>query len=173
MIIGLGYRKQSGKDTVANYLVANYNFTKMSFARPLKDACIAAFGFTEEQVNGPLKEVEDHRWGMTPRAALQHVGTEMFRGWREDFWVNRLVSSLQPLTVITDVRFPNEAAAVKEAGGRLWLIDRPSLGPVTDGHASETSMQGYDGWDAILDNITTLEHLYRQVDRLMEGHDEL
>lgn len=167
MIIGLGYRKQSGKDTVADYLVERYSFTKASFARPLKDACIAAFGFTEEQVNGSLKEVVDPRWNLTPREALQYVGTEMFRGWREDFWVNRLVSNLKRKPVITDVRFPNEAEAVKEAGGVLWCVDRPSLGPPSDGHTSETSMRGYDGWDAILNNIGTFEHLYQQVDQLI------
>lgn len=39
MIIGIGCQKRVGKDTVADYLVKNYNFTKGSFAGPLKELC--------------------------------------------------------------------------------------------------------------------------------------
>ena len=36
LLIGLVGRKRHGKDTVADYLTQKYNFTKDSFASPLK-----------------------------------------------------------------------------------------------------------------------------------------
>lgn len=32
MLIGLGYRARSGKDTVADYMVKNYRFIRLGFA---------------------------------------------------------------------------------------------------------------------------------------------
>ena len=45
-VIGLHGKAGSGKDTVADYLVANHGFEKISFATTLK-AMLAAGGFTE------------------------------------------------------------------------------------------------------------------------------
>lgn len=50
--------------------------------------------------------------------------------------------------VITDVRYPNEADAIREAGGTLVRIVRPGVDD-GDTHASETALDGYnigDGW---------------------------
>lgn len=39
LLIGLGYKKRSGKDTVADILVKKYGFVKVSLAYPLKELC--------------------------------------------------------------------------------------------------------------------------------------
>ncbi len=41
---------------------------------------------------------------------------------------------------VTDVRFPNEAQAIRAAGGLVIKVVRPSLGVPTDEHPSETSV---------------------------------
>ena len=79
LLIGLTGYKGVGKDTVADYLCAKYGFIRLSFAKPLKDALAIIFGFTDEQLNGSLKEVKDPYWQITPREAAQFVGTELFR----------------------------------------------------------------------------------------------
>jgi hypothetical protein len=169
MIIGLGFKKRSGKDTVADHLTRVHGFQKFSWADPLKEACKAAFDWTDEHVHGDLKEVVDPRWGFTPRHALQHVGTELFRNWIEDFWVRRTMMAIREgdRIVIADVRFPNEARAIKEAGGVLWRIDRPLL-ESDDTHPSETSMENYEDWDAIVENSDTLDFLLGLVDMLVD-----
>jgi hypothetical protein len=43
MIIALSGKKKSGKDTIANFLVKDQGFTKLSFATPLKDLLIKVF----------------------------------------------------------------------------------------------------------------------------------
>ena len=39
MIIGLGYRNRVGKTTIADILVNQFGFTKISFATPIKELC--------------------------------------------------------------------------------------------------------------------------------------
>jgi hypothetical protein len=50
----------SGKDTIGDYLVAKYGFTKVSFAAPLKQMVKIAFpDFTDEDLYGPSKNREN------------------------------------------------------------------------------------------------------------------
>jgi hypothetical protein len=74
MIVGILGKKRSGKDTTGDYLVANKNFVKYSFANPIKRGAMELFGFTEEQVFGDAKDEIDPTWGITPRLVLQIMG---------------------------------------------------------------------------------------------------
>lgn len=173
MIIGLGYRKGSGKDTVADFLVEDFGFVKIHFADALKRGVKEIFGFDNQQLYGSQEEKEavDTFWGMSPRFVLQHVGTELFRDWIPDIWIKRAFQGMDEHSdyVIADCRFFNEVQAVKNAGGDVWRIDRASLGPVVDEHASEVSLVDYDEWDCILDNDSTLDEL-RYVTRAAMGY---
>ena len=79
ILIGLVAPKQSGKDTIGDYLCNNYDFKKYNFADPLKEGMRKIFGFTDEQLYGNKKEVVDPFWGVSPREVLQKMGTEIFQ----------------------------------------------------------------------------------------------
>lgn len=73
--------------------------------------------------------------------------------------------------VIPDVRFPNELAAIKKAGGRIVRVYRPETdekGQTTGivGHASETSLSDVQDseFDFILQNDGSLEEFLESVD---------
>lgn len=173
MIIGLGGFAKAGKDTVATHLVEKYGFKQLAFAGPLKQACKEIFSFTDEQVHGDLKEVNDEYWGFSPRFALQKVGTECMRdGFDLDIWVKaagkRIMSEPDTNWVITDVRFPNEASAVVDWGGDVIRINRPAAGASNgiEAHPSEMAMAEYRVWRAIINNNGTLEELYEEVDKV-------
>lgn len=150
MIVGLCGKKQAGKSTVAFGLV-NEGFVELSFAGPLKRACAAIFGFTDEQLNGALKEVPDVRWGVSPRQVMQRFGTDLMRKYSdlvvpiknpEDFWLvvmsKRIAAIDTKHIVISDVRFQNEANQVREFGGIVVRIERPAAAsPASDSHASD------------------------------------
>ena len=76
MIIAITGYKQSGKDTIAKYLCEKYGYVQYSCASPIKEAAKDMFNWTDEHVNGELKEVLDPRWGIMPRQVLQSLGTE-------------------------------------------------------------------------------------------------
>jgi hypothetical protein len=138
---------------------------------------------------------------VTPRLMLQLWGTEVCRrGFHDDIWIASLENKLrnsQDDIVITDCRFPNEIKSIKAAGGKIvrvvrgpepdWYDAAVSANRGPDGnptwslsteklqrlgiHASETAWVGTK-FDVVLDNNSTLDDLYHQVKRLVQGpHD--
>ena len=71
MIIGLIGNQRTGKDTVADYLVSNYNFKKYSFADPIKEVSKKIFNWTDNQCNGSSKDILDVESGIVPRDFFQ------------------------------------------------------------------------------------------------------
>ena len=139
----------TGKDTVADFLVNNFDYKRESFAGTLKDAVAAVFGWSRELVEGGTKEAREWRetpdewWserlgmpGFTPRLALQLWGTEVCRNhFHNDIWIASLENKLRHTSqdiVISDVRFPNEVKTIKDSGGTLIWVKR---GPLPDWYA--------------------------------------
>jgi len=177
MIIGVLGRKGSGKDTISDYIVNHYEYEKMQFAEPLKNACKILFNFSDEQLHGNLKETIDPQWGVTPRHVLQYVGTDMFRnhinglipGTDNNFWVNllkvkfhkKLEENKYSQVIVSDVRFQNEIDVIHELGGKVIKLIRPSLSN-TDAHESEKNIDLLKG-DITIVNDGTLEELYSKI----------
>lgn len=171
-LVGLAGRIGSGKTTAANYLVNNHDFTNVKFAGPLKDMC-RALGLSEDEINGPLKEKPcDLLDGQTPRWAQQSLGTEWGRVcispnlWT-NVWKRRLCSDL---IVSDDVRFPNEAALIRELGGVVLMIKRPAQVAVAiDSTAVEVhpSEQFNLDPDLIIHNDGTIVELERAIARAL------
>ena len=174
MIIALSGKLGSGKTTIAKRLVSEHGFRKISFAGPLKEACRAIFGFTDEQLYGSLKKEIDPFWGLSPGRVLQLVGTELFRvHFDSEVWVKSLIRTVQLeqniAWVVDDMRFPNELEAIKKLGGVLIRVERPEA--VLDArdlaHPSETSLDNYKDWSFVISNDGSMEELIDQVDRLV------
>jgi hypothetical protein len=207
MIIGIAGFQGSGKDTIADYLQNIYGFKRDSFAGTLKDAVAAVFGWDRELLEGRTtesrawREQVDSWWAnrlnmpdLTPRLVLQRWGTEVARkSWHDDTWIasleNKLAKSHNDI-VITDVRFPNEIQAVRNAGGIVIRVVRgpepewyaTALGANAGSlpnqmllkqlgvHASETAWIGTE-FDAVIDNNANgLDPLFSQIKDLVQGH---
>lgn len=68
-----------------------------------------------------------------------------------------------PKWLITDVRFSNEAKAIKDRGGILIRISRGNPEHWRDDktlHSSETALDSYKDWNWYVKNTSTLEDLY-------------
>jgi len=144
MIVGICGFIGAGKDTAANYFVAQHGFKRDSFAGALKDAVAQVFGWDRELLEGSTlesrawRETVDlwwaHRLGiplLTPRWVLQQWGTEVCRhGFHDDIWIAALENRLRQRighTVVSDVRFPNEVHAIRAQGGRIAWVQRGAL----------------------------------------------
>jgi hypothetical protein len=133
---------------------------------------------------------------LTPRLMLQLWGTEVCRkSFHDDIWIasleHKLLASNDDV-VISDCRFPNEIKAITNAGGKVirvirgpepvWYDDAVAAnkGPTHIGwalgqdslrrlgiHPSETSWVGTE-FNAVLDNNSTLDHLFNQVETLVQ-----
>lgn len=141
---------------------------------------------------GPEWEVEHTAFGydyvtepMSVREFLQNLGTDAIRnGLHKNAWVNALMADyrkeekserlsdymrlVSPPSkwVITDVRFPNEAEAIKERGGVIIRIDRPGIKPV-NAHPSETALDNWD-FDYKIANVSDLVSLKQTVEVLLK-----
>lgn len=152
MLIGIAGAAGSGKDSVAEVLCKQRGFNRVSLADPVKEACAAWFGWSREQLWGPseLRNQPDPAWeGLTPRLALQQLGTEFGRAMHPDVWVRLALARAAELEncCIPDVRFPNEVAAIRAAGGRVVCVERPAIGTrreVWRQHASEQQALEFD-----------------------------
>ena len=181
-LLGLSGYARSGKDTVADILF-DHGFKRLAFADTLREAIYrlnpTVFLQNDDWAGFvPLQEVVDtFGWEqakkVTPevRDLLQRLGTEVGRDmFGTNFWVDQTFRKLESdpgqRFVLTDVRFPNEADAVRDAGGFVLRVRREGFGPV-NGHSSETALDGYE-FDAFIDNDGTIPELATQVAELVD-----
>ena len=190
MIIGICGLIGSGKDTIADHLVKDHKFVKISFADKLKDTVATLFEWDRDLLDGKTeqsrlwREQEDHFWSkelkkkVTPRYVLQVFGTECMRdGFYDGIWVSMLKKKVTENPdinwVIPDVRFENEVKVLKEIGGEVWWVKRGQL-PMwfrmyqdigqkpKDVHASEWQWANAK-FDKVFDNDNTINSLKSQV----------
>lgn len=137
---------------------------------------------------------------LTPRLLLQLLGTQCGREIiHPNLWVNALFADYEgkedkskrkyehianyknviyPSWLVTDVRFPNEAKAIKDRGGLIIRVNRDSGQALidkgihipkwncTEEHSSETSLDNYDGFGHVIDNNGSIEELVEKVKQL-------
>jgi hypothetical protein len=190
MNIALVGPQRSGKSTVAEVLVSEYGYGRISLADPVKDACLWACneflfhniglfpdrwdGLQGKEIPLPIdrQELEDAKDIFRP--LLQWWGTDFARRYlkNDNVWIemflDRVKHALGPI-VCDDVRFPNEASALKEAGFTIIRIERPEearLAEITNvgslRHESETALDAISADDTIL-NRGTVGDLHGEV----------
>lgn len=169
MLIGLCGRAGSGKTEAAKIIQDRYGYQRIRFAAPLKNM-LKALGLTHEEVDGRMKEAPCKLLGgRTPRWAMQALGTEWGRELiDDDIWVRAWKNNLTDpdSTVADDVRYWNEAKAIRDLGGRVIKIVRYGImADIEVDHPSETL--DFDV-DAVVLNNGDLEDLARNISKAVE-----
>lgn len=176
MIIGLTGTKCSGKDTFADYLVEKYDFVKVSFADNLKNILKKMFNWTDKHFNRENKEIECKEWGISPREAMQLMGTEVLR---EQFnmlyttidnvkytyhikYLHNIISKINKNIVISDVRFQDEITYIHNNDGLVFKINRKTN--IFDKHKSEN--QKLKKIDHYFNNNGSLKEYYNDIDSI-------
>lgn len=146
MIIALCGFANSGKSTIAEYLVKKYNFTRLSFAAPVKDAAAATFGWERSRLEGitgedrAWREQPDPYWStikgepFSPRQGLQLIGNTMRVAFHTDIWCSKVVKTIldgihdihAPI-VIDDMRYCNERDALEAIGATTFIVKVPGF----------------------------------------------
>ena len=178
-IIGLTGHAGTGKDTV-RAMLEQRGFVGLAFADPIRQMIRDLFssnGISEAYMDErALKEQPIPQLGLSYRHLAQTLGTEWGRRCLgEGFWLNIASAYMADITnqtfgplsfVISDVRFPNEAAWVKQRGGQLWRIVRHDAPPVRD-HDSERLIDSLP-YDQRIVNDWTLDDLEEAVCAALE-----
>ena len=192
MIVGISGYARSGKDEAAKALIAA-GWRRDAFADRLRAFLLAQNPIVLYPVPGGVPEytrlsvlVNDIGWERakleSPEVAdlLLRCGTEAGRRvLGADVWVNAVMREYdlamnsyslnpadEPRLVITDVRFENEAEAIRQRGGLVIRIERPGVLPrrTSSGawHVSETALDDYE-FDSVILNDGTPEDLRRDI----------
>jgi hypothetical protein len=163
MILGISGLAGSGKDAVADILVKHRQCVKVALADPIKRICSDVFGFTNTQLWGPSESrnapdfrymvskeyaeaYEKHKetdaalaagyarsgW-LTPRTALQLLGTEWGRRCYDPIWIeyalrvsNSLLSNniyMRPVYSPQDGLHYTDRSAAGRRAGNGGLVD--------------------------------------------------
>lgn len=178
-IIGLSGYSTAGKDEAAKALV-EHGYTRIAFADVLRDMAYAIDPYIDvsdgphEYEFGRLSGLIDrYGWDQAKndfpdvRRLLQRLGTEAGRKiLGENIWIETAFSrAASSNIVVTDVRFPNEADAIRSRAGVVVRITRNGVGPRND-HASELALVDYP-FDYYIENNGTIEDLHAKVVRTL------
>lgn len=193
--IGLMGYAGAGKDTVADYLVRTYQYTRVAFADPLKEmalsinplmdsACCSGCESPSDSEDYYLADaVREHGWESAKRNVpevrrfLRSLGATM-RDRDPDYWLDialRKIIAAENLgmpVVITDVRHENEFESLRNYYDFTMVrIDRPGTDTSDVDPESGRLIESVVP-DTTLQNGLTIENLHSQIDALV-GYLEL
>lgn len=189
-IIGLTGRKQAGKDTSAAFLIEQFGFKRLAFADAVKDIieiCNPAITVRVNESGQPelihvkdllaegktLDEIKVQY--ETYRNFMTALATDSVRKYDPDFWVKIVLNQMDDPAgkyVITDVRFPNEAAGLRGRTGdsvQLWYVQSDRAEATPPQHESEYWAGKLNEEDALHNNGSVRE-LHAQIDRLVQEY---
>lgn len=140
-LIAIAGKARTGKNTLADFIEAQYGGYQYSFAAPIKRMLKAGLNIDmEDPFWSERKEQVIPAVGRSPRELMQTLGTEWGRQLvHPDVWVTLAADVLRkrgPGMIIADMRFENEAAWVRKLGGTVIHIQRESAAAVNP-HKSE------------------------------------
>lgn len=103
------------------------------------------------------------------------------KGKEDEGAITKVINDNPSRWIITDLRFPNEAKAIKERGGIVVRVERPlvqineyntgrkEVTPV-ESHPSETALDHFEEtgqWDHMIHNDGTIKDLIEQVQKML------
>jgi hypothetical protein len=180
MIIGLSGYARSGKDTVAGMLMGLHGYERVAFADKIRELLYEMDPLVmHNYMDFRLQDVIDSKgWEIAKtefpevRRLLQDLGVGARKLFGDTFWVDQVVGQFghawwgyDKNVVITDVRFTNEAQAIKGKGGQIWRINRPGTEAIND-HVSEHDLDGWD-FDVVIENDSDMPALIKKIKTLI------
>lgn len=162
LLVGITGVARAGKDTLGGFLVEDHGFTRVGFADALKDIARRVGWDGNKDTSHPLGHRSVFGYPLFPpgRVFLQNLGLAVREVLGESTWVDHALDKAERIggrVVITDVRFDNEAQAIRDRGGVVLRVTRPGVGAAND-HVSERGVSD-DLVDLTVGNDSTLERL--------------
>lgn len=199
MIIGLIGNQRVGKDTVADYLVSNYNFKKYSFADPIKKVAKTIFNWNDEQCYGPSKDILDTESGIVPRDFFKWFGTDIMQYQFDtiftdkslpsrSIWAYSILNDIKTKLlynpnqniIITDFRFNHEYKLALESypDMKFILVSRNDLSILNQSNNWEYEIDDIltnilntkPNTLNIIRNISNLNSLYNNINTLLQSN---
>lgn len=170
-LIGVAGLARSGKDTVTNMLAKHYDAYTAAFADPIKHMLEVGLGITFDELYKGDKSLIHPKYGVSLRHMMQSLATDWGRVYiSDDVWIRAVESIIEGIGegthIVSDVRFEDEAAWVREHG---MLIHVTGRGGIPGEHASESGVL-IDRLDVVIDNSGSMAKLRSQINHIVESH---
>lgn len=179
-IFAFGHRRFVGKDTAVRFAINHLKLEhqglrvkKISFAESLKAVCYKLFKkyglkpshYYEEHPTE--KEIIIPELQLSARDIWIIFGTKICREIHPNVWVDLALDNLEEVDVVltTDLRFVNEAEAIKKYGGILIRIER---NVATYDDVADSNLENYSKWNYIISNNTDLQYLHKVVTGIID-----
>jgi len=169
-LFGIAGLAQSGKDTVAEILAEYYEADIIAFADPIKLMLEIGLGITYDELYKGDRSGVHPKYDVSVRHMMQTLGTDWGRKYiGEDVWLKaiemHILANGNDFQVVSDVRFENEAAWVREHGVLIHVHGR---GGIPGNHASESGVL-VNKLDIVIDNSGSMAKLRGQIEHIVES----
>lgn len=177
-----------GKDTTCNYITNNYPYYSIAFADKLKET-LCQFLNSTYQLNLQVEEfyTEKGKQKIIPvafnnnipstlRGAMQWWGELMKEHLGLSFWIDQVKFKIKVQSinvVISDARFEYEIEEIQKDKAlqhnfNIYTVRIVNNKISEDLHISETHLNNYTNYDFILENNSTLQSLYSNIDTIIK-----
>ena len=181
-IVGLGHYSRTGKDTLANALVASLHerepklrVKKLPMAWKMKQIAHDLYAwaglregeFYETPEGEPYRDIVLPVLGKTPVEVWVAIGTYAMRDQvHPDTWLNYVFETDHDcdVLVVPDVRFPNEHAKARYKGAKLVKVVRPGYGPRKT--VADRALLGCVDWDVVAGGSGEMRELREWASRI-------
>lgn len=146
-IVGLCGGIGAGKDVTTEFLIEDFGYRRVFFAEKLKEMCCDLFvplGAERRHFFGTQDDKAEPILALgcrTGRHIMEAMGTEGGRAAYPDVWIRHALEhhghGPNAIIVTSDVRFPNEVDAIKDAGGVIFRLGRSNEEAPSTGHSSD------------------------------------
>jgi hypothetical protein len=156
------------------------------FADYLKEMCVNLFNLNPTNIYGSddqKNEITQIKWEdvpcnpnksgyMTYREFMEHFGTKIIRRIYNDAWVDSTISKIllegSQISIVPDVRFPNEVQKIKDSGGIVIRLTRDIFGSDTESESAlDPNKFDWKNFDYVVDNKdTTIKNMCDILDKL-------
>jgi len=184
-IIAFGHRSRMGKDTCATLLHSMLKTERgklkvktIGFASKLKAICHDLYKFAGVKNEQHYENHPEDRLIILP-----YFGTDVVQVWidfgnkvREyapNTWIDNTLTPDYDCDVllVKDLRFHNEADAIKDRGGWVYKVHNPRV-PYRDSPA-DAQLESYEGWDDVLMNDKDMQNLNSLLIPIVERYEAL
>lgn len=175
-LIGLCGWAGSGKDTIAEYLCKHHGFSQTAFGNKLRELLSYLNPYIESSGKYYNELVEEMGYENAKRKyyAIRQWLVKLGHGSRrilnnDSIWIKacdlETRCKIHGNVVVSDVRYKNEAMAIKELGGEIWYVFRPTL---QDAASPEEKESIYSvPYDQLVVNDSDIESLCAKVSSLL------
>lgn len=126
MIIALRGEDESGKDTIADYMVRNYGFEQLAFATDMKEGVAKLLTLEPDEVDDfkldGYVDVAPMGHDVSGRQFIRNYANGIRDIFGDDVWAKRTLDRTVGVSrvVISDLRFQPEFEGVHGLGGEVW-----------------------------------------------------